>query len=185
MLSVSLVSDVITRAGLPQLRELRRTLGRLDRERRDGHRIISDWWKWQGLVASVTEAKKEESGKNVEGGDQREQTVQSLEEAAWRTRLRVERDTAESQSYREVDSATPAGRAYHLDLLPPDIEAERRRARHRARGEATDDGDRDEELLLGLYEVKDAQSFYQAPLLSSDSITSHLPKAYLDAVESL
>ncbi|GAA5956903.1 hypothetical protein JCM3765_006636 [Sporobolomyces pararoseus] len=179
VLSVSLASDIITRAGLPQLRELRRTLGRLDRVRQGNDGIIRDWWKWRKLS---TEVREDAEGTYILT---RKAELRLLEETAWRRRLQVEDDSSKSLDGR-IDSATPAGKAYHLDRLPPHLEeAERHRAHERTGGRAGDEDAEEGSLLLGLYEVTDPRRFYRAPLLSSDLIRSHLPKEYLDAVESL
>lgn len=172
--SLSLERDVVTRVGLPQISELRRTLGRLDRRRKKDGSILSDWRKWRRLNADLEE--KPDRVGDVSLGEE----IQRLEQLAWRRRREVE--VATSDSAHSQDTAIPAGKTYHLDKLPLDLE--RKRRKEREQGEESADED-DEELLLGLYEVKDPLSFYRVPILSSDLISSHLPKTYLDAVESL
>ncbi|GAA6013996.1 hypothetical protein JCM11491_003481 [Sporobolomyces phaffii] len=168
VVSVSLGSDIVTRAGLPQLRELRRTLGRLDRARMSDAGILTDWWAWRGHVLDGAEGT----------------AVEALETAAWRRRFQVEpRPTVDEASTCQIATATPAGKAYHIDQLPSRVADERRNSGREVR-DAPDEED-DEALMLGLYEVKDPDSFYRTTLLSSDFIRSHLPKEYLDAVESL
>ncbi|GAA5895604.1 lipase family protein [Sporobolomyces salmoneus] len=169
VLSVSLASDVITRAGLPQLKELRRMLGRLDLARRKDSRIMSDWWEWRSLTS------KENQKRGLDEGSRRE-TVRTVEETAWRRRLEITHNHSDAL---ESDSAIPAGKTYHLDQLP-----KREEDGSRGKADELDNGDNGE-LRLGLYEVRDPTRFYHAPLLLSDMIRSHLPKEYLEAVESL
>jgi len=179
-MSVSLASDVITRAGLPQLRELRRTLGRLDQRRRRDGDILSEWWRWRKLLAEA-----EEDRKKQQTDEGRRETVKALEESAWTRRLAAEGDLS-GLSSDDIDTAVPAGKAFHLDRLPPSLAAERRRgATSLDKGSNAKEGEEDEELMLGLYEVRAPQRFYHSPLLLSDLVKSHLPKEYLDAVESL
>ena len=47
-----------------------------------------------------------------------------------------------------------------------------------------EDDDGEEPQVWGLYEVRDP-SFFSCPLLEADLVKSHLPRVYLDAIESL
>ncbi|GAA5926876.1 lipase family protein [Sporobolomyces koalae] len=168
VVSVSLENDLITRAGLPQLRELRRTLGRLDRTRteRNSSSILSQWWKWRKLKTGLAE-------------------VEELEDDAWKRRI-----SAEARDRRRLDgpdSAVPAGKTFHLSQLEQEPSIHRRQAQG---FDNHDEGDEDEDtedvpVRYGVFEVKDPSSFYRSPILASDLIKSHMPMAYLDAITSL
>ncbi|GAA6032079.1 hypothetical protein JCM8097_007057 [Rhodosporidiobolus ruineniae] len=181
VVNLSLGADVICRMGVSHVRELRRAVGRLDRlhreekaaEEEDGEEreegVLEVWWKWR----KVAQAEED----NLEG----RQVKRALEEKAWRLRGLVEGFEEEKED--DVDAAVPAGRAYHLDRLPPSVEAQRR-AELRSDGEGGGEGE-DDEPLLGLYEVGDVKRFYRFPQLEADLVASHMPKAYLDAVDAL
>ena len=115
--------------------------------------------------------------------DSHRQEVERLEQLAWRRRKEVE--DARSELAIDDETAIPAGKTYHLDELPLELDRRRRNERAEGRDSKEEDEEDDDELLLGLYEVKDPLNFYRLPILSSDLIRSHLPKEYLDAVESL
>ncbi|GAA6016208.1 hypothetical protein JCM10207_000432 [Rhodosporidiobolus poonsookiae] len=166
VVNVSLGADVITRMGLPQVRALRRAVGRLEQRRGAAEKakeegLLSEWWRWR----------KCEEGERAEEKEQRE-------ERAWEVRKHVER--WEEEDREEGETAVPAGKAYHLDRLPPDVEAQQRLERGDAAG-----GDADGEPLFGLYEVRDPRRFYRLPHLEADCVAAHMPKVYLDAVDSL
>lgn len=72
-----------------------------------------------------------------------------------------------------------------MDSLPPALEARRRADLHRRRGADNDEEDEEEGVMMGLYEVAHPEKFYSSPHLESDAISSHLPRYYLDAIESL
>jgi hypothetical protein len=67
------------------------------------------------------------------------------------------------------------------------LEAQRRADLNRHRRNVADNDEEDEEegVMMGLYEVAHPEKFYSSPHLESDAISSHLPKYYLDAIESL
>ncbi|GAA6059912.1 hypothetical protein JCM10212_005295 [Sporobolomyces blumeae] len=220
VVSVSLKSDVITRAGIPQLREVRRTLGRLERSRTDGARahvddgprrrprgagggILATWWAWRSSHAVVADAPSPDgSTARSDATTKAQQGTRAghddLVAFAWQERSRAEdwaRECGRSDDDdgAGVETAVPAGKTYHLDRLPPELEA-RRRDEARRRSERTRSGvhdvddhddDAEDEAFLGLYEVKNPRAFYRLPILDSDLVKSHLPKEYLDAVESL
>ncbi|GAA5858693.1 hypothetical protein JCM1840_006515 [Sporobolomyces johnsonii] len=206
VVSLSLGSDVICRMGIPHVREVRRSLGRLDRVRKGGEKVVpatmtkdektddeavaatktpgvlTSWWRWRKLVAA--ENKRQEEGELEE--PQGAEELAALEDAAWSRRSLVEgwTDDGASSAEDDVDTAIPAGKSFHLDRLPPDVERKRREERRQA--EVDEGAEHDEDIrLLGLYEVRDPKAFYAAPVLSSDLIKAHLPKEYLDACESL
>ncbi|GAA5864706.1 hypothetical protein JCM8547_008276 [Rhodosporidiobolus lusitaniae] len=187
VLSVSLSSDIITRAGLPQVRSLRRAIGRLDRLRKrrrkeeeeagmeGGKGVLGSWWQWRKVL-----------GKE---GDEAEKQREELEEKAWRWREEVEGWNEEEEKEGEEETAIPAGKAYHVDRLPPALEARRRaelKAEREAAGEEEGEGEgEEEEELFGLYEVRDPRRFYRMPILDGGAVSSHMPKAYLDAIDLL
>jgi hypothetical protein len=72
-----------------------------------------------------------------------------------------------------------------LDFLPAALEAQRRADLNRREGTNNDEEDEEEGVMMGLYEVAHPKKFYSSPHLESDAISSHLPKYYLDAIESL
>ncbi|GAA5843484.1 hypothetical protein JCM11251_001419 [Rhodosporidiobolus azoricus] len=176
VLNVSMGADVICRMGIPHVRELRRAIGRLDRMRngQEGVGILSGWWKWRKAAGRLAEA---EDGSDGTLALEKEE----LEERAWRLRREVERwDAPEVVEGDAGETAIPAGKCYHLDRLPSDLEA-RRRAENEEEGDTADD----DEPLYGLWEVKDPRRFYRMPQLEGDLVAAHMPKAYLDAVDAL
>ncbi|GAA5950944.1 hypothetical protein JCM21900_000381 [Sporobolomyces salmonicolor] len=205
VVSLSLGSDVICRMGIPHVRAVRRSLGRLERARkgRDDVRattptpgdektegaagsarasgVVTSWWRWRKLVAADNRRQGEGALAALQGAEE----LAALEEAAWRRRALVEGWTDGGASAEDdEDTAIPAGKSFHLDRLPPDLERKRREERRLA--ELVEGAEHDEDgRLLGVYEVRDPKAFYAAPVLSSDLIKAHLPKEYLDACESL
>lgn len=181
VINVSLGADVICRMGIPQVKELRRAIGRLDKIRaRDGAGILSSRREWSKLARAV-----EDVGSAERERLEREQA--ELEDRAWRLRREAEGWATDDAMKDDVDTAIPAGRCYHLDHLPPDVETRRRaelRNAREAEGQLPSEDDEDEPLC-GLYEVHDPRRFYAMPLLESDLVAAHMPKAYLDQVESL
>lgn len=102
--------------GVPQVREVRRTLGRLAKKRRKfltskapgqhgKSEILSNWWRWKKLGGGEPGEKCDE--------------VKAIEEKAWGWRQEVDGfglhgPGAESQSEMMI----PAGKVLHLDRLP-------------------------------------------------------------------
>ncbi|GAA5888599.1 hypothetical protein JCM6882_009013 [Rhodosporidiobolus microsporus] len=182
VVNVSLGADVICRMGIPHVRELRRAVGRLDRlrgrpSREDGgdakegrEGVLGLWWRWRKVA-----------GRAEEGDEGAAREMAELEERAWTLRRKVEAWEAVEAGGDARETAVPAGKCYHLDRLPPALEAQRR-AELRAEGEA--DEDEDDEPLFGLWEVRDSR-FYRLPQLEGDLVAAHMPKAYLDAVDAL
>ncbi|GAA5902210.1 hypothetical protein JCM8208_002505 [Rhodotorula glutinis] len=167
VINVSLGADVICRMGIPHVRDVRRVVGRLDRARRSvrgGQGVLGAWRAWRKAMGS---------------GDEDE--VRRLEEWAWTARASAEGWASERDAKEEdeVEAAVPAGRAYHLDRLPPALE---QRRREELDGEEVDD---DEHELWGLYEVGDPRRFFQLPLLRSDLLAHHMPQLYGDVCDSL
>lgn len=84
--------------------------------------------------------------------------------------------------------AIPAGKCFHVDRLPPDLEAARRKeledelAARQATGE---DDDEEEAPVFGIYAVERPPPFYSIPFLEADLVKSHLPREYLDAINAL
>ncbi|EGU11245.1 Proteophosphoglycan ppg4 [Rhodotorula toruloides ATCC 204091] len=183
VINVSLGADVICRMGIPQVKELRRAIGRLDKMRkRESSGILSSRREWAKLDRAIEEADDEER-------EQLERKREELVDCAWRLRCAAEGwlDGGDAVKEDDVDTAIPAGRCYHLDHLPPDVEVKRRAELRKAREVEGDEsaGDDEDELLCGLYEVRDPRRFYAMPLLEADLVAAHMPKAYLDQVESL
>ena len=208
VVNVSLGADVICRMGVPQVREIRRTLGRLDRMRSSTHGdddnagpgIFSSWRRWRKVVGSLRELSGDASSTKVPHEEEEEeeelaaldQTRAELEARAWHWRSEAEGwDRQRSGTLPEeadVEVAIPAGHCFHLDSLPPRVlEVRKRQEVEAARdepNEAEDDDDEEEELL-GFYEVRDPTRFYAMPILSADLLGAHMPKAYLEATQSL
>ncbi|BGP25949.1 hypothetical protein JCM10295v2_004892 [Rhodotorula toruloides] len=183
VINVSLGTDVICRMGIPQVKELRRAIGRLDKIRvRKGSAILSSRREWAKLAQAVDEAEREAKA-------HLERKKEELENRAWRMRCEAEGWLEGEDAVKEddIDAAIPAGRCYHLDHLPPDVEGKRRldlREARKAEGQEPSADDEDEPLC-GLYEVRDPRRFYAMPLLEADLVAAHMPKNYLDQVESL
>ncbi|BGP33516.1 hypothetical protein JCM10296v2_005320 [Rhodotorula toruloides] len=183
VINVSLGADVICRMGIPQVKELRRAIGRLDKMRgREGSGILSTRREWAKLERAIEEASGEER-------EQLERKNEELVDRAWRFRYEAEGwlNDGDPVKDNDVDTAIPAGRCYHLDHLPPDVELKRRAELREAReAEGEEPGaDDEDEPLCGLYDVRDPRRFYAMPLLEADLVAAHMPKAYLDQVESL
>lgn len=137
VLSVSLGGDVVCRMGVAQVREVRRTLGRLAKRRRrllenegdvegDGKKgkgkegrseVLSAWWRWKQLGGG--ELSMEDVSEGVE------EEKKSIEERAWGWRkvmdgLSKEGDEKEGvRERRYAGMMIPAGKALHIDRLPP------------------------------------------------------------------
>lgn len=220
VINVSLGADVICRMGVPQVRELRRTLGRLDRLRaampttspRGGGGpdtdtdadtdtaavgIIGGWRRWRQVV--TRRRADAESDSELDGLDQARRSRSrrrrdELELRAWQWRREAEgwdrdREGALPEE-ADIEVAIPAGHCFHLDALPPPIEAHKRREARIGRGKvdaaADEPEDEDEDApVLGLYEVRDPTRFYAMPILSADLLGAHMPKAYLEATQAL
>lgn len=191
VISISYGPDAVTRMGIPQVRELRRALGRLAQHRRkwverkasaEGKHgkseILSAWWKWRALDGS----KDDESEQN----DARRKEREELERRAWRWRKEVDGVASETSK----TSAIPAGKCYQVDRLPSRLELARRQqleediACRLAAGEEDVDDD-DEALIVGLYSVGRPAAFYAMPLLEANLVKCHLPREYLDAINAL
>lgn len=188
VLSVSLGADVITRMGLPQVREARRTIGRVDRlRRRRGKKeeeaekgeggLWRRWWEWRKLTGG------ERDGEGVEEEEPKRRRAE-LEERGWKWRGEVEGWNDDTVVGRiEADEAIPAGKAYHIDVLPVEVERRRRKELRRADGEEEEDDE--DEPMYGLYEVRNPRAFYRLPLVDGAAVGDHMPKRYLDAMDSL
>ncbi|KAI5481870.1 protein of lipase, class 3 family [Pseudohyphozyma bogoriensis] len=182
VISVSLSCDVVVRLGVPQVREVRRALGRLAQHRRKflkrrkkgehgKSEVLSSWWRWKQL-----------GGAEVEEGSQSEEHAM-IEEKAWSWRKEMDGLLADGHvsSSTERLLMVPAGKNYHLDRLPRPLEKTRKAELEKIEWE----DDEDEPLVVGLYEVRDPTAFFSLPLLEADLVKSHLPKEYLDNLESL
>lgn len=162
--------------GIPQVREVRRALGRLQK-RRDGMSILTAWWKWKR--AGGGELLDEE-------GEQKSELVKSIERNAWEWRKEMDHFGLEEDDHNETENdglMIPAGRALHLDRLPAMLELKRKKELE----EVMDEDEDDEELpgIFGLYEVQNPALFFRCPHLEADLIQKHLPRFYLDSIESL
>lgn len=249
VLSVSLGGDVVCRMGVAQVREVRRTLGRLAKRRRrllesdgdteDGGKgskkgkgkegrseVLSAWWRWKQLGGG--ELSTEDTIEAV----QEEKKV--IEARAWSWRkvmdgLSKEGDEKEGvRERRYAGMMIPAGQALHIDRLPPrtsyqipwrslecetdddrdaELETKRKanlqdrltqrallRASRALNPRSLEDEDEDDEeeeddgeetQVWGLYAVKKPTGFFACPLLVADLVQVHLPRFYLDAIESL
>lgn len=179
--------------GIPQVRNVRRALGRLAKQRRkflqsrkEGERgqtsILRSWWEWKKLGGGAT---TEEGGEK--GG--LSEAVREIEERGWKWRQEMdgfgEFVAAETEEKEGDFMLIPCGKALHLDRLPAELEARRRAALEQGRGDEEEDGDEEDDLLFGLYEVGNPAAFFSMPFLEADLVKSHLPRHYLDAVESL
>lgn len=196
VISVSLSCDVVVRMGIPQVREVRRALGRLMKPRlglfqtgeieggeggtkRGGMEILKTWWKW----------KRAGGGEVLQEGMEKSKEIVEIERRAWEWRKEMDDFNHSSDSTSKIlDSSSaglmiPAGRAYHLDRLPTSLESKRRKEIEEAM-EAEDD-EEEEPGVFGLYEVKNSAMFYRYPHLEADLVSKHLPRFYLDAIESL
>lgn len=215
VVNVSLGADVICRMGVPQVREIRRTLGRLDRMRTSTYTndkagppgIFSSWRRWRKVVGSLRTITEGDASSSAAGAtaakvshEEEEEALAALERSraelearAWHWRSEAEGwDRQRSGTLPEeadVEVAIPAGHCFHLDSLPPRVlEAHRRQKLEEARDKAGDtsyEEDEEEDELLGFYEVRDPTRFYAMPILSADLLGAHMPKAYLEATQSL
>ncbi|GAA5860965.1 hypothetical protein JCM3774_003204 [Rhodotorula dairenensis] len=198
VVNVSLGADVICRMGVPQVREIRRTLGRLDRLRVSKFsavpaEIIGSWRRWRQVVARLRERKRDDPKPATTLVDPElealDRSREELEQRAWQWRREAEgwdrqREGALPEE-ADIEVAIPAGHCFHLDALPPPIEARKRQEiLDKAKAGPAVDADEDEPLL-GLYEVRDPTRFYAMPVLSADLLGAHMPKAYLEATQSL
>lgn len=182
VVSVSLGSDVVCRMGIPQVREIRRALGRLAKnrrrwlgERKNGEHgqseILGAWWKWKGLGGADV---------GLQEGSPEGREREAVENKAWKWRQ-------ETEGEAEVSSlmAIPAGKCYHVDRLPAELEAQRRKQLEEDAAARGQEDEEDEPPLFGIYLVESPPHFYAMPLLESDLVQKHLPKEYLDAISSL
>ncbi|SCZ87616.1 BZ3500_MvSof-1268-A1-R1_Chr2-2g05082 [Microbotryum saponariae] len=238
VLSVSLGPDAVCRMGIPQVRELRRVLGRLAKNRRKwlklqksaveagGRRsqsvsqvvpgtkrmqhgkseILTAWWRWKKLQGGIRQIDLE-AAKNgshpVQLTKAELEERNKIEEKAWKWRCEmdgIEDDDVHPEGKDQKTLFTrmiPCGKAYHIDRLPVEMEwkrkqdtvAERERVQ-RQRDQQAEEMDQDQEddeesQMWGLYEVAAPDAFYACPHLEADLVKSHLPKEYLDAVNSL
>lgn len=187
VLTVSLGSDIVVRMGVPQVREVRRALGRLAKQRRKflstrakgehgQSAILSSWWRWKRLGGG-------EGGKNDE--------VRELEQRSWEWRMEMEGFGSHAlpvpaRAGAEDLMLIPCGKVLHLDRLPTALWEQRKAAQEALEAGAEEEDDDDEEtLFFGLYEVLRPEKFFTMPFLEADMVKTHLPKSYLDAVESL
>ncbi|BGP17749.1 hypothetical protein JCM10213v2_005791 [Rhodosporidiobolus nylandii] len=177
VVNVSLGADAVCRVGLPQIRELRRAVGRAERLRarlsHEGVRgVLSVWRSWRKLRGRE--------------GEEAARERELLEAKAWEWRREIE-DWDDEDREKDEDAAIPAGRAYHLDVLPAAVERERREElgadREAGGGEVGEE--EEEEPIFGLYEVRNPKAFYRLPLLDANAVAAHMPKAYLDAMDAL
>lgn len=178
--------------GIPQVRNVRRALGRLAKQRRkflqsrkEGERgqtsILRSWWEWKKLGGGVP---SEEGGEKATS-----EAVREIEERGWKWRQEMDgfgEFVSETEEKEGDFMLIPCGKALHLDRLPAELEARRREALEKGReGEEVEEGDEEDDLLFGLYEVGNPAAFFAMPWLEADLVKSHLPRFYLDAVESL
>lgn len=166
--------------GVPQVREVRRALGRLATTRRgfigksEGQHgkseVLRSWWRWKQL------------GGGARGPGVTSRELAEIEEKAWKWRMEME--TRAPGAGEDELMLLPAGRCLHLDRLPVGLELARKRQLEELMAEEEDEDD-EEPQVWGLYEVADPRTFYACPLLEADLVKSHLPKVYLDAIEAL
>ncbi|KAM0786453.1 hypothetical protein ACM66B_001915 [Microbotryomycetes sp. NB124-2] len=235
VVSVSFGPDAVCRMGVPQVREIRRALGRLAKNRRkwierrhdeNGQEgglssiwgpkhgkseILSAWWRWKRVGGGITDEdddSKAQSNSDLSALRKRASIERrAIEERAWRWRREVDGDVADEtvRSGRDPGSlmAIPAGKCFHVDKLPRQLELKRkkeqedeavkRQAERAARKQATglavltdeDENDEDEQPLYGIYSVENPSKFYSLPWLEADLVRSHLPKEYLDSLSTL
>ncbi|KAL8284122.1 hypothetical protein RQP46_004871 [Phenoliferia psychrophenolica] len=182
VLSISLASDVVTRMGVPQVRELRRALGRLATTRRgflkekaEGEHgkseVLRSWWKWKSL------------GGGTRGDGEKSAEIVEIEEKAWR--WRSEMDGKREEQSPDPSMLVPAGRSLHLDRLPAKLEAARKRRMEELEDDEGEEEEEEETQVWGLYQVVEPGSFYSCPHLDAELVKSHLPKEYLDSIEAL
>ena len=141
---------------------------------------MKSWWEWKKLGGGAT---------TEEGGETRtSEAVREIEKRGWRWRQEMDgfgEFGSENNEGKEAEfMLIPCGKALHLDRLPAELEARRREALEKGRVEE-EDGDEEDDLLFGLYEVGNPAAFFAMPFLEADLVRSHLPRHYLDAVESL
>lgn len=194
VVSVSYGPDAVCRMGVPQVRELRRALGRLASHRKKGEHgkseILAAWWKWKGLggaegAAPPVEVGGEE-GQGASAPSEREQERREIEEKAWGWRCEMDGEEGSVSSLMAI----PAGKCFHVDRLPPELELKRRKeledevAARVGTGE-DDDDDEEETALFGIYGVENPAAFYSIPFLEADLVKCHLPREYLDAINAL
>ena len=168
--------------GVPQVREVRRALGRLAtkrrgifKERAEGEHgkseVLRSWWKWKS------------EGGGTRGAGEKSAVVERIEDKAWKWRCEMDGERADGP---DPSMLVPAGRNLHLDRLPAKIEAARKKRLEELADEDDDDEDDDETpVVWGLYEVKQPGTFYACPHLDAELVKSHLPKEYLDSIEAL
>lgn len=185
--------------GLPQIRETRRTLGRLANKRRkflkskkkDGKggflehgqsEILVDWWRFKRLGGGGVQRVRGEE-REEEGGEERKWEV---EERRWRWRMEMDGfNESIEQEEEKKEGLVPAGKVYLIDRLPQDIFERRRQESNSFLPGLEEEEEEEEERLWGIYEVGEVGRFFNLPLLELEMISSHLPRNYLDAVESL
>lgn len=164
--SVTLGTDVVPRIGVVQIREVRRTLGLLARLRR-------------GVLERRRKADASQAGTHSSasilrswwrwrrapiGSDQR-----AMHEAmAWDVRRELDFHVRRRALLDVADVRLPPGRAIHLERDPKPIEGP----------------DGPEERWIA-HAVTDSTSFFALPWLASDCIAAHMPRAYLDACDTL
>ncbi|SCV70480.1 BQ2448_1874 [Microbotryum intermedium] len=239
VLSVSLGPDAVCRMGIPQVRELRKVLGRLAKNRRKWLKlqpsaveaqgrsksdpkglsgtkrrphgkseILTAWWRWKKLQGGIRQIDLEATKEGPQAAQLTRAELEErnkIEEKAWRWRCEMDGIEDDDDAHPEgKDQKTlstrmiPCGKAYHIDRLPIEMErkrkhdtlAERERIKRQrdqdAEEEEQEEQEDDEEpQLWGLYEVAAPDAFYACPHLEADLVKSHLPKEYLDAVNSL
>ncbi|KAK4047384.1 hypothetical protein OIV83_005431 [Microbotryomycetes sp. JL201] len=159
VVSVSFGPDAVCRMGIPQVRELRRALGRLARNRRkwidrvrqksaqaEGDRsnvsrwgpkhgkseILSAWWRWKKLGGGSDMVEDGLALDPSQSSDKATIERRAIEDKAWRWRREVDGDVADD-IVNGQDPATlmaiPAGKCFHIDKLPRSLELKRKKQR--------------------------------------------------------
>ncbi|KAK4055902.1 hypothetical protein OIO90_003159 [Microbotryomycetes sp. JL221] len=181
-----------TTMGIPQVRELRRALGRLARNRR----------KWVEKIQRDAEDRKNNKVESTTGGPKHGKSeilkIRKIEERAWRWRREVDGDIDENAGKHDPAAlmAIPAGKCFHIDRLPRGLEHKRKRqqeaeiARKQVQREQSanveeEDDEEDEPALYGIYSVGRPSEFYSLPWLEADLVKTHLPREYLDCLSTL
>ena len=164
--SVNVGNDIVPRIGVAQLREMRRSIGVLARLRR-------------GVLERRRKADADQAGthasgsvlrswwrwrRTAPGSDQRA----TLEAAAWDIRRELDFHLRRRAMLDPSSVRLPPGRAIHLERDPVAVEGE----------------DGPEERWIA-YAVDDPASFFALPWLTGDSVAQHMPRFYLDAIETL
>lgn len=125
--------------------------------------------KWRRLVAA-----------RIAGPLDASQTkdLAALEAWAWDFRRAVL--TCSGEPEYGNGAMLPPGQCFHVDQLRADKES----PPSAGAAEEGDDGD-EPSPQLGFYRVTDPKTFFATPWLDTEMVSSHLPRCYLDAIESL